>query len=298
VAVAEELHFGRAAARLYISQPSLSHQIRRLEESLGTPLFVRTSRRVQLTAAGRTLAREAPGVLAALDRALQLTRLAGSGRTTIRLGYTPVAGFGTLRDLLTAIEREHPDLTVDAREHFSAEIPERIRAGELDLGLALSPPLPEGVAGELIRSEHVSAVLSRHHRLAAQSEVAVADLRDETLLLFPRRLAPDYYDGIVEACRQAGFSPTMHAFDEPPVNAMLSRLANGREVGLAPTSFIRNAANVATGLAQRDVVAPRIHADLSVLWSTSMASSGIGDVVATARAAAERLDWLAARDDG
>ncbi len=291
--LAEELHFGRAAARLYISQPSLSHQIRKLEETLGTPLFVRSSRRVQLTAAGRTLAHEAPAALDALERAIELTRLAGSEKTTtIRMGYTPVASFGTLTALLEAIEEDHPDLTVDAREHFSAEIPERIHAGDLDIGLALSPPTPDGVAGELVRAERVSAILGTRHRLAAAAVIPVADLRDETLLLFPRRLAPAYYDGIVDACLRAGFTPKLRAFEEPPVNAMLSRLASGREVGLAPASFTEHAAKAGTGVTHRDVVDPPMTAEFSVLWPATDPSPAITGVIASARRCAERNGWL------
>src|SRR5580692_10600706 len=97
LAVAEELHFGRAAARLYISQPSLSNQIQKLERTLGTELFVRTSREVKLTDAGQALLQEAPLALAALQRAAERSRLAGAGITgTVRLGYTPLASFETL----------------------------------------------------------------------------------------------------------------------------------------------------------------------------------------------------------
>ena len=111
---------------------------------------------------------------------------------------------------------DHPDLTIDTRELFSTEIPERLHAGDLDIGLALSPPTPDGVAGELVRAERVSAILGTRHRLAAAAVIPVADLRDETLLLFPRRLAPAYYDGIVAACHQAGFAPRLRTFEEPP----------------------------------------------------------------------------------
>ncbi|WP_255415740.1 LysR substrate-binding domain-containing protein [Promicromonospora sp. AC04] len=293
LAVAEELHFGRAAMRLYISQPSLSHQIRKLEETLGTPLFVRSSRWVQLTAAGRTLLKEAPTALAALEQAAERTRLAGSGAaTTIRLGYTPVANFGTLTVLLDALQEEHPDLTIDAREIFSAEIPERLCAGDLDIGLALSPPPFDGVGSEVLRREAVSALLSTRHRLAGAPKIPLADLRDETLLLFPRRLAPAYYDGIVAACQEAGFTPEICAFEEPPVNAMLARLSGGREVGLAPASFAEHAANLGTTLAVRDVVDPQVAADLSVLWPTNDPSPAIASVLATARRCAERNGWL------
>lgn len=293
MAVAEELHFGRAATRLYIAQPSLSHQIRKLEETLGTPLFVRSNRRVQLTAAGRTLAREAPTALAALEQAIQLTRLAGSGiATTIRLGYTPVTGFDTLTTLLSALHDDHPGLTIDARELFSAEIPERLCAGDLDIGLALSPQPIDGVGGEILRKEPVSALLGTRHRLAAAPTIPVTALRDETLLLFPRRLAPAYYDGIIAACHEAGFSPEIRAFEEPPVNAMLARLSSGREVGLAPASFAEHAAKAGTGILLRDVVDPPIPAELSMLWPANDPSPAIASVLATARRCAERNGWL------
>jgi DNA-binding transcriptional LysR family regulator len=293
LAVAEELHFGRAAVRLYISQPSLSHQIRKLEEGLGAPLFERSSRRVQLTAAGRTLAQEAPRVLAALEQAVQLTRLTASGiAPTIRLGYTPVANFGTLTVLMDALQEEHPDLTIDAREAFSAEIPDRLRTGDLDIGLALSPQPLDGVRSQILRRESVSALLSTRHHLALAPKIPLAELRDETLLLFPRRLAPAYYDGIVAACHEAGFEPDVCAFENPPVNPMLARLSSGREVGLAPASFAEHAAKVGTGVTVREVVDPSIAAELSVLWSAGGSLPAVASVLGIARRCAERNGWL------
>jgi DNA-binding transcriptional LysR family regulator len=293
MAVAEELHFGRAATRLYIAQPSLSHQIRKLEETLGTPLFVRSSRRVQLTAAGRTLAHEAPKALTALEQAVELTRLSGAGiATTIRLGYTPVANFDTLTALLDALREDHPDLMIDAREVFSAEIPDRLSAGDLDIGLALSPQHREGVHAELLREEPVSALLSARHRLADTPRIPLTALRDETLLLFPRHLAPAYYDGIVAACHEAGFTPEICAFEEPPVNAMLARLSTGREVGLAPASFAEHAAKTSTSIVLRDIGDPSIMAELSVLWPANDPSPTIARVLDTARRCAERNKWL------
>ena len=105
LAVAKELHFGRAAARLYISQPALSNQIHTLERTLGTDLFVRTSRKVELTPAGRALLEEAPLALGALEHAAERARLAGAGIAgTVRLGYAPMAGYETLGAILTAVE--------------------------------------------------------------------------------------------------------------------------------------------------------------------------------------------------
>ncbi len=124
MAVAEELHFGRAAARLYISQPSLSNQIHKLERTLGTDLFVRTSRHVELTTAGRALLEEAPLALGALERAAERARLAGAGIAgTVRLAYAPMAGFETLAAILAAVEHDSPNMTVIASELFGARFP-------------------------------------------------------------------------------------------------------------------------------------------------------------------------------
>src|SRR5467141_2789157 len=107
LAVANELHFGRAAARLYISQPSLSNQIRTLERTLGTDLFVRTSRQVELPTARGALLEEAPHALAALERAAERAPLAGEGITgTVRLGYAPMAGYEILTAIVAAVELE------------------------------------------------------------------------------------------------------------------------------------------------------------------------------------------------
>src|SRR6478752_5806840 len=166
LALTEELHFGRAAARLYISQPSLSNQIQKLERMLGTDLFVRSSRQVQLTAAGRALLEEAPLALGALERAAERARLAGAGTAgTVRLGYAPMAGYETLGAILTAVEHDSPNVTVIASELFSAEIPARVLAGELDVGLALFPEPMRGVRSEPLRGEPLALLLGKHHRL-------------------------------------------------------------------------------------------------------------------------------------
>ena len=293
LAVAEELHFGRAAARLYISQPSLSNQIHKLEDTLGTPLFLRTSRQVQLTAAGRTLLDEAPAALAALERAAEHTRLAGAGiATTLRLGYTPVASFDTLPALLATAEQDHPELTVVPRELFSAAIPERLLAGDLDIGLALHPQPIGGVSSEPLRREPVAALLSKRHRLADAQSISLGELREETLLLFPRQLSPAYYDHIVAACERAGFQPRIQAFQDPPVNAMLARLPGGREVGLIPASFAFHAAEAEPGIVAREIVDPAILAELSILWSARAPSAAIARFLDSARSCATGNGWL------
>jgi DNA-binding transcriptional LysR family regulator len=291
--VAEEQHFGRAAARLYISQPSLSNQIHKLEQTLGTDLFVRTSRHVELTTAGRALLEEAPPALAALERAVERARLAGAGIAgTVRLGYTPAASFETLGAILAAVENDNPNMTVVPSELFSAEIPGRILAGEVDVGVALEPEPMRGVRSELLRIEPLVLLIGARHRLADASVVPLASLENETLLLFPRELAPTYYDRIISACEQAGFQPHVSAFPKPPPHATLARLPAGREVSLAPASFALHAAAAEPGILAHEIAQPGIMAEWSILWSARAQSEATARFLGSARRCAGENNWL------
>lgn len=293
LAVAEELHFGRAAARLYISQPSLSNQIHKLEHTLGTDLFVRTSRQVDLTPAGRALLEEAPLALGALGRAAERARLAGEGIAgTVRLGYAPMAGYEILGAILTAVEHDSPNVTVIASELFSAEIPGRVLAGELDIGLALFPEPMRGVRSEPLRMEPLALLLGKQHRLADVDPIPVASLENETLLLFPRELAAGYYDRVIAACEQSGFQPRVRTFADPPPPAMVARLRANREVGLPPASFAFHAAAADPGLVACKIVQPEITVEWSILWGARAHSAAIARFLESARRCCEENGWL------
>src|SRR5882672_12729549 len=267
LAVAQELHFGRAAARLYISQPSLSNQIHKLEHTLGTDLFVRTSRQVALTPAGRALLEEAPLALGALERAAERARLAGAGIAgTVRLGYSPMAGYETLGAILSAVEHDSPNVTVVASESFSGQIPGRVLAGELDAGLALFPESMRGVRSELLRMEPLALLLGESHPLAEADPIPVRRLERETLLLFPRELAPTYYDRVIAACEQCGFQPQVRTFSDPPPQAMVARLRTTHEIGLPPASFAYRTAAADPDIIARKIVQPNITIEWSMVW--------------------------------
>jgi DNA-binding transcriptional LysR family regulator len=254
---------------------------------------VRTSREVKLTAAGQALLDEAPLALAALERAVERTRLAGEGITgTVRLGYPPLASFETLGTLLAAVETDNPNMTVIASELFSAEIPGRVLAGELDIGLALHPEPMTGIRTEVLRCEPLAAQLSKRHRLANASSIPLADLEHETLLLFPRELAPAYYDRIMESCERAGFQPQVRAFPKPPVNAMLARLLGAREVGLSPASFAFHSAQAEPGIVALEIINPPILAEWSILWPARAQSAAIARFLDSAQRCAADNDWL------
>ena len=275
----------------------MSNQIRKLERTLGTELFVRTSREVKLTAAGQTLLEQAPLALAALERAAERTRLAGEGITgTVRLGYPPLASFETLGALLAAVENDNPNMTIIPSELFSAEIPGRVLAGELDIGLALHPEPMTGIRTEVLRCEPLAAQLSKRHRLANANSIPLADLQHETLLLFPRELAPAYYDRIMESCERAGFQPQVRTFPKPPVNAMLARLLGAREVGFSPASFAFHSAQAEPGIVALEIVNPQILAEWSILWPARAQSTAIARFLDSARRCAANNDWLPAPD--
>ena len=298
LAVAQELHFGRAAARLYISQPSLSNQIQNLERTLGTDLFVRSSRKVELTPAGRALLEEAPLALAALERAAERARLAGAGVAgTIRLGYAPMAGYEILGAVLAAAERDSPNLTVVASERFSSDIAGRVLAGELDVGIALFPEPMRGVRSTPLRMEPLALLLDKDHRLAREDPVPVAGLENETILLFPRELAPGYYDCVVAACEQCGFQPRIRSFPNPPPQAMIARLRTVGEVGIPPASFAYHTAAADSGYAARRLVEPEIRVQWSIMWSARVRSEAIGRFLESARRCAVDNGWLLPSDD-
>jgi len=298
LAVANELHFGRAAARLYISQPSLSNQIRSLESTLGTDLFVRTSRRVELTPAGRALLEEAPLALAALERAAERARLAGEGGVgTVRLGYSPMAGYETLGAILGSVEHDSPNVTVVASEYFSAQIPGRVLAAELDVGLALHPESMRGVRSELLRMEPLALLLGEDHPLAEMDPIPVRRLEGETLLLFPRELAPTYYDRVIAACEQSCFQPQVKTFADPPPQAMLARVRATREVGVPPASFALHAAAAQLGVVARTLVEPTIVVDWCLVWAARAQSGAIARLLESARRCSEENGWLRASSD-
>jgi len=210
----------------------------------------------------------------------------------VRLGYPPLASFETLGAILAAVENDNPNMTVIASELFSAEIPGRVLAGELDVGLALHPEPTTGINAEVLRCEPLAAQLGKRHHLADASSIALADLQHETLLLFPRELAPAYYDRIMETCERAGFHPHVRAFPKPPVNAMLARLLGAHEVGLSPASFAFHSAQAEPGIVARTIVNPQILAEWSILWPARAQSGAFERFLGSARRCAAHNDWL------
>ncbi len=248
VTVAEELHFGRAARRLTMTQPPLSQQIQALEEEIGVQLFARTRRSVALTPAGQQWLPEVRRVLAdaaALPGLAQ--RLARGEAGTLSLAFVSTADYGILPDLLRRFRARHPNVQLQLREATSDIQLEALMDGGIDAGLVIRPQLPampHGVAYlPLVREPLVLAVPqgwrpdgSAAQEEGAQSGVSLKDAAREPLIIFPRRSAPAFYDISTGCYAREGLTPVI-AQEAIQMQTIVSLVSAGMGVALVPASL-------------------------------------------------------------
>lgn len=211
VAVATELHFGRAAERLHVSAPTLSELIRRLERELGTPLFTRTTRRVAMTSAGEELLARAKLILDEVAAAAAaVRRVAGGDAGTVRLGITPAGAPGLGPHLIRLFVAQAPQVTVDVQRMWLPTMTEALVSGRIDVAITCGLiPAPEGVANEVFCAEPLLVGLRPDHRLAGQDTVALRDLAHDVLGMPPEDLFPAWTLAQRQALESAGISPPM-----------------------------------------------------------------------------------------
>jgi DNA-binding transcriptional LysR family regulator len=239
VVLAEELHFGRAARRLSISQPPLSFSIRRLEEDLGVRLFERTSRQVRLTAAGAAFLVESRRILGQADDARALVgRIAAGLSGRLQLGFVASMLYRGLPELLARFRREHPGIELALRELNSGEQVEALRAGRLDAGFIHAPTLPAGLEGVAWLTEPFVCCLPQGHPQAQRRRADLAALAGEPLVLFAREASPEYHDRIVSLCAESGFTPEQR-HEVRHWLTVLAFVAAGMGVALVPASLAR-----------------------------------------------------------
>src|SRR3954465_12096206 len=201
--VAGELPVGHAAARLYISQPALSQQIRALEDQVGLPLFVRHPRGVALTEAGEALLREARDVLERSERLERTVEDLRRGATeSLRIAVPPGAPSTLLPELLAPLRSQRPDARVEVQELTTPEQLEALHAGSIDLGLVREPVDDSRLARRSLLVEPRGVCLPAAHPLAQKACVSLAALADELFVCFPRAWAPSLHDVLVEELRR------------------------------------------------------------------------------------------------
>jgi LysR family transcriptional regulator, benzoate and cis,cis-muconate-responsive activator of ben and cat genes len=286
VAVAEELNFSRAARRLRMAQPPLSVAIRQLEQELGAELFVRSSREVTLTEAGRTLLDGARRTLTEAERAMSDARRAGAGELgSLRLAFSWSARFETLPALGRALKRELPDLALHTEEMWNARMPSALRVGSLDVAVSLCPEIVGELSYEPIRREAVVALLDAQHALAGKRSIPLGALAEEDFVLFPRELAPRLHDALVGVCRSAGFEPKVRS-ESFHSGWELGVLAELPVIAIVPASVGRDLPEGVTAVALSE---PTDRLETHLVWRADDSSATLAAFLEVARGVFEPL---------
>ena len=242
IAVAEELHFGRAAEQLGISQPPLSQQIQALEEEIGARLLERTNRRVELTEAGRLFLDESRQVLAQVDKAVQLARRAQRGELgELKVGFTSSAPFtSTVPRSIHAFRQAYPDVHLELHEMSSAETVKALLEDGVQVGVIRPLALPDNLLAVELFREPLVAVLRADHPLAAGSAegLDIAAMAEEPFVFFPRTFGTGLYDQLIALAREAGFSPRI-AQEASEAMTIIGLVSAGLGVSVLPASFRR-----------------------------------------------------------
>ena len=279
VAVAEELHFGRAASRLHVAQPGLSQQIKVLEAELGLRLFDRTKRQVNLTDAGSLLLAEAYAVLGRFDQCLDTMRQArtGSGRAAIRVGM--FSEFSRTRGsaLVAELRRRHPELLLAIEAGPSAAQVRAVEEGELELAIVRSVPSRGAVQRRLLDAEPLGVCLQAGHRLAGNRAVRPGRLSGEPLLWMPRSSNPELYDQVLVTLAAAGLRAES-VESAGTTSATLALVADGYGWTLACQSDVAEAA-ATQPVAWRPLAGVDLTAETWAVWSRKGASPAVARVV-------------------
>ena len=236
VAVAEELHFGRAAELLFISQPPLSRQIQQLEEEIGVALFVRTKRSVKLTEAGAAFLERARRILTLADDAVTAARRVAAGQAgTLGIGFVGSATYTLLPEVLGAFRTHYPDVEMLLHEMPSGEQMQALRDGLIDVGFVRPSAQGAPLVLETIFREPLAAALSSSHRLAGSPLTHLSDLKNDPFILFPRLPRPSYADQVLALCAQNGFTPQV-VQETLEIHTALGLIAANIGVAIVPNS--------------------------------------------------------------
>jgi DNA-binding transcriptional LysR family regulator len=284
VALAEELHFGRAAERLEISQPPLSQQIASLEKELGVPLLRRSSRSVELTEAGKRFLDEARQTLAQARHTVDVARRAARGEVgQLRIGFVPVCG--VISTAIRRYARRFPDVRLSLRCMASAEQLGALLHGSLDVGFVHMPIDRPGLEAEAVQSHPLVAAIPTSHPLSRRASIPWRALEGETFIGFPRSSAPGAYDVLLGRLREAGFNARIvHETDS--LMARLRMVGAGLGVSLLP-SYAEKYPHA--GVVLRPLQPPTPSAVIGVVHSPAHATPALAGFLPIVRGAAATL---------
>lgn len=237
LALATDLHFRKAAERLYISQPGLSRQIKQLEEDLGIKLFVRHNRKVELTQAGLYLQGELTKTFKRLDDIVDHAKLLNDGIAgNLKLGYIGSAMQKVIPELLLRFRTEHPNIIFSLNEMGNEEQVQALLKQEIDIGFVRMERVPRGLSTRSVFEDTFSLVLPKHHAISEANFKDLSQLKDESFILFDSSFSESYYINVMQIFDTSGFTPIVSHYT---VNAssIFRLVENGFGVSIVPTSL-------------------------------------------------------------
>ncbi|MDP4265646.1 MAG: LysR substrate-binding domain-containing protein [Bacteroidota bacterium] len=235
--LAEELHFGRAAERLHISQPPLSRMIKQVENELGVLLFERTKRRVILTSAGVELLQDAKQMVLQMETVKKRLAIHGKGETgALKIGYVGAVMHSGLPALLSAFAKNFPHIHLQFEEQPNTNLLHGLNNGTLDVAFVRTWLHPETLQEKLILNEPFVAVVPAKHSLARKNKIAIKELKNETFITFTRECGPTIFDSFLALCSNAGFTPhVLHHASQ--LNSVLRLVESGFGISLLPANI-------------------------------------------------------------
>lgn len=263
LAVAEELHFRKAAERLYISQPGLSRQIKEMEEALGITLFHRHNRNVQLTLAGQYLKDELSKNLKQLDHILHHAKLLEDGKDgELNFGYVGSAMQHIIPDLLIKFTKNHPNVLFSLKEMDNMKQIEGLLAHDIDIGFVRLERIPRGLSSQLVLKEPFCLVLPKNHSISHDTFKSVSQLKNESFILFDPEYSAAYYEKVMGIFDDSGFTPitshnTIHA------DSIYKLVENGFGISIVPKS-LKSSENSNLKFIDLDMIPQRT--SLSAVW--------------------------------
>ncbi|MBU3033850.1 LysR family transcriptional regulator [Tritonibacter mobilis] len=271
--LSQELHFGRAAQRLNISQPPLSASLKQLEETLGFQLMDRSNRNVRLTAAGAVFSEHAARILGQLDAARALAEQQAKGAAgTLTVSFVPSMLFRNLPHALRKFEESYPSTGLDLHEMNTTRQIEALQQGEADVGFIHAVPLPPELVSHRIETERLVCCVPRRHRLAGRSRISISEMAGEKVLVFAREFAAHYHDRIVALLRAADVEPytpyrVQHWF------TVVALIAQGMGISLVPYSLSRSSMADVTYIEIEEAHAEH---EVHMIWNKDLSSELTG----------------------
>jgi DNA-binding transcriptional LysR family regulator len=277
VAVAEELHFGRAAARLSLAQPALSQSVRQLEAELGVTLLARTTRQVSLTPSGEFFYRETVRNLDGIDSSARAVRRIADGRVgLIRIGFTGTASFDRLPTIARAAKQRLPDVALEMHgDLLTPGLVEGLRTNRLDLAVLRPPVAGDDIVVRHIATEKLVLALPIDHRLSTEPALEISDLAYDDFVMYSDTHSA-VNDVVTRSCRAAGFTPRRE-HEAPGTSVLLALVAAGLGIALVPESVRALALD---GVVFRDITGAET-IDLALAWNRNQPSTLVDTLVAS-----------------